>query len=181
MKKFLILLISIALFSGCASPYVAPSSKPTAEIYVVAENDSTSTILQNVYLWAFKDAECNTNEYGTRLGSVLSKKSPAKTPLHTIAANEPFVFTAVYSDARFMQNRLCAITGEFTPRPNKRYAVRLAVSDNVASCKLGVYDAADSGQAPIDFKMPDQVCEFGAGKTRKNGQPLRIQWVLVPY
>lgn len=183
MTKTLISTIGIVFISGCASTYVAPPSKPTAELYLVAENDSASTMLQGVSMWAFKDTECNTNEYGTRMGSITSNHSPAITPSHTVVANEPLVFTAMYIDARPAQNRQCAITGGFTPLPNKRYAARLTVTGDVSACSLGVYDVADGNHEPmpIDLKMPELVCQYGFGaKKLRNGQPLRTQWVVVP-
>ncbi len=172
--------ICLALLSGCASIYSAPQSKPTSEFYLVAENDSTGTTTQNVYLWAFKNTKCDTSDYGTRMGSVVSNSSPAMTPLQTVVANEPLVFTAVYVDSRFAQNRRCAITGEFTPLPNRRYVARLAVTKDVGACDLGLYDAAAGKQEAISFEMPEFICEYGATRKIKNGRPLRVQWYGIP-
>ncbi len=179
MKILYISLISVALLSGCASTYSAHRTKPTAEFYLVAENDSKSTTLQNVFLWAFKNTQCEANEYGTRMGSVLSNSSPANTPPHTVVANEPLVFTAVYIDARFAQNRQCAITGEFTPLPNRRYVARLAATNDVGACDLGVYEAREGKQEPLKIEMPEFVCEYGASRKLKNGRPLTTNWRVL--
>jgi len=174
-------LAAAILMAGCASTYVAPPSRPSAELYLQGESGPGSTMTRNVYMFALKDTECHKSDYGALLGKSISNEATTRTESARIRADEPFVFTAAYMDARFAQNRACAVTAVFTPKGDHNYAARLVVSQDVTSCELGVYDLTDGTGEPIDLTLPKYVCDYGEQTTRQNGQPLRIQWHVLPF
>jgi len=161
---------------ACVPTYRVPRLKPTAEFTLTAENDSSGTTSRNVLVWVYKDEECERHPYGMRAGSDFGNSPVETTDPTPIAAGEPFVFSAYYGDSRFAQNRTCVSTGVFTPVAGHRYRALLAVSGEVTSCKLGVYDATSGQPEQIPISMPRYVCDDSGKTARPNGQPLWQNW-----
>ena len=176
MLKGIFLISATVLLTGCLPMYKLPDSKPSAEFFLDSQNDSHSTTLRTSYVWVFKDDECRRNEFGMRAGSVIKNDAAAGTPRTRILANEKFVFTATYGDARFAQNRQCAVTGSFTPLPSHTYKATLIVENNVSSCRLGVYDVSAGHDEQVEFSMPEHVCSDKGKSEIANGQPLWTNW-----
>jgi hypothetical protein len=174
-------MISVSIVSlaaaGCVAVYQVPQSRPSAQFQLASMSDSTSTTARSIQTWMWKNEDCEQSEYGARGSPKFGNDAQAITdPVH-ILAGEKFVFTATYMDARFAQNRKCAVTGSFTPIAGRRYTAVLVIGDDVSSCQLGVYDVTSRKSEQIEFSAPRYLCEGGAGKSaRLNGQPLWTNW-----
>lgn len=174
----------IALFptliglAGCMSTYKAPSNLPSAEIFSEAETDEGNTISRMVWLEAFQNEECAESDNGIRLGASPSFANTRVTssPLNVIAAEERFVFTAVYMDNRFGQNRQCSLTGSFLPNQGRRYKVVVKIDDQVTSCGLGLYDVTAGVEQQVEFTMPKYACRGRSKSASINGRPLWTNW-----
>jgi hypothetical protein len=172
MKELILPISLLFTVGGCATAYDAKTASKFAGFSLAGRSDSTSTTLRNTYAWAFQDEACNPSKYGTRLGGELGNSANAASSIVQIAADEKFVFTAVYTEARFGQNRECAVTGSFNPIAGHQYKARLITSDAVSTCQLGVYDVTNDAEEQIEFSMPPYACIFNGTSTRHNGRPL---------
>jgi hypothetical protein len=162
--------------TACLPAYEVSPANDTAEFSLSATNDSQSTTLRSAYVWAFKDEERNRSELGMRAGQAINNDSGATTTPLKVVANEKFVFTAGYIDARFAQNRQCSVTAAFVPRKNRRYKAQLVVTDDVRGCRVGVYDVTSNKDQQIEFSMPKFVCGDEGKTARLNGRPLWTDW-----
>jgi deoxyribodipyrimidine photolyase-like uncharacterized protein len=162
--------------AACLPTYEVSTAQDTAEFFLSTTNDSQSTTLRSAYVWAFKDEECTRSPLGMRAGQAVNNDSGATTTPLKVVANEKFVFTAGYIDARFAQNRQCSVTAAFVPRKNRRYKAQLVVSDDVRGCRVGVYDVTSNKDQQIEFSMPQYLCDDEGKTARLNGSPLWTDW-----
>ena len=178
----LVVLICLALApAACLPVYEVSPANDTAEFFLSTTNDSTATTLRTAYVWVFKDEECTRSERGMRAGNAMNNDSEATTAPQKVLANEKFVFTASYGDARFAQNRRCAVTAGFIPRKNRRYKAQLVVTDDVRGCSLGIYDVTSSKDQQIEFSMPQYLCVDSGKSTSLNGRPLWTDWHIQAH
>ena len=165
-----------AALAGCISQYEVSAAMDTAEFSLAMANDSQWTTLRTTYVSVFKDEECTRSELGVRAGSKAGNDSQVTTAPRKILANEKFVFTGTYLDARFAQNRKCAVTAVFVPRKNRRYRADLTVTDDVAACRVSVYDTTADKDEPVAFTIGKNLCEDEGKADRANGQPVAINY-----
>ena len=176
--RHIVPFIALIGLTGCMSTYKAPLNRPNAEIFATAETDESVSNSRMVWLEAFKNEECADSDNGIRLGSSppFANTRITSSPPNAIAAEEKFVFTAVYMDARFAQNRQCSLTGAFIPREARRYKVLVKVDDHVTSCGLGLYDVTTGIEQQVEFTMPKYACRGRTDNAGLNGRPLWTNW-----
>ena len=162
--------------AACLPAYEVSPTSETAEFFLSTTNDLQLTTLRTTYVWVFKDEECTRSALGMRAGNAMNNDREATTAPQKVLANERFVFTAAYGDARFAQNRNCAVTAAFVPRKNRRYRAELVVTDDVRGCSIGVYDVTSNRDQQIEFSMPQYLCGDSGKTTRLNGRPLWTDW-----
>ena len=87
MCRFFAGLAVVFGLAGCASTYSIPTSMPSAEIFVTADNNPGGVTGRGVYLWAFKDEQCTESDHGTLAGrshsfgnGALSASEPQRIP-----------------------------------------------------------------------------------------------------
>ena len=165
-----------AALAGCISQYEVSAAMDTAEFSLAMANDSQWTTLRTTYVSVFKDEECTRSELGVRAGSNVGNDSQVTTAPRKILANERFVFTGTYLDARFAQNRKCAVTAVFVPRKNRRYRADLTVTDDVAACRVSVFDTTANKDEPVALSIAKNLCEDEGKADRPNGQPAEINY-----
>jgi len=178
MRKTMIVMCAAGL-AGCAAIYQAPASKPTAEFQLASTNDSSGTTSRSIQAWIWKNEECEQSEYGRRSGFKNTNDASIYLDPLRIVAGEKFVFTANYTDARFAQNRRCAITASFMPVAEHRYFALFLVGNDGLSCEVGVYDTTSGKNEKVPFSMPPHLCDGGGKSDRANGQPLTTNWVIT--
>jgi len=171
MRRTKLFFLLSALLSGCA--YVAPASRPTADIYLLASS-SSSAWRYSAGLWAFRDTECNESEYGGNLGDARGRSRMLMTAPQKILAERSLTFTAVYAEySPFdfgLPGRTCIATAEFLPRADHHYEVSLSPSSEGSICDLRIFDLMAGDRRPVDFKMPAWACYPLSGKSGKNCQ-----------
>lgn len=177
MWKPTISLSLVALLAGCATAYDARTAPKQASFAVVGASNSSSTTFRNAFAWVFADEECSAGKRGTLIKGEMGNAALPPPRGVPIAAEETFVFTAVYIEARMGQTRQCALTGSFLPMAGHRYTARVVASGEVGQCWLGVYDVTSGTEEKADFSMPPHACQFNDAKS-PNGQPL---WTLYRY
>ncbi len=176
MSKIIVLICIAFGLTGCVASYIVPDSAAKASFYLAVQSDAESTSLRNISLTVLGDENCKEHQYGTRAGSNIHNVGTAGTDTVKILANEKFVFTAMYVDARFAQNRKCVVTASFVPTEHHTYKALLAVTDDVRACKLGIYDVTSGKDQQLEFSMPKYACDITDLGIRPNGQPLWINW-----
>jgi hypothetical protein len=158
MSRNLVLIYLFASLAGCASEYRVANDVPTAKFVIANKSDSTGTTVVETYAAAHADEACGANKHGTKIGGDSSVHGGGQTAPARIAANEKFVFTTSYVEARFGQNRSCAITASFMPLADHRYVALIFAKNQVAECSLGVYDVTRGQPEPVQFHLPELAC-----------------------
>lgn len=171
-------ILLLFILSGCASEYDARRSSKTAEFQVTSRNDSTSASVRNTYVAAFDDETCKPSRYGTRLGGKIHSGPEATTPVTAIAADEQFVFTAAYLEARGGETRSCHFTAGFVPLPSHRYRANIDSTNEARHCTLAVFDQTSGLDEPVEIFMPAKICRSDGGPSAPNGRSLRTLYKL---
>ena len=154
------LFVTTALISaGCANyqTYQADSSQPQASLIVSVNNDSAKdTTIRRVGVFAFDT--CNTP--GRRLALINPKESStAESGEVRLTAGRPMTLSVIYSDARFAENRSCATTATFSPRPDVKYLADLQVDRSASTCTLRLIDRSSGAELKEpEIIKPDMAC-----------------------
>jgi hypothetical protein len=91
----------------------------------------------------------------------------------TIPVGAPIGLTFSYSDARFKQNRSCAVSGRFEPQPGRAYIARLNVTPNVEACSVEI---TSRGTESAGFVVSPTVCESGLKEELVSGSGYWLNW-----
>jgi len=170
MRRAELALLLLAVLSGCT--YVAPASRPTADIYLLV-NSSSSAWRYSAGLWAFKDNECNESEYGGNLGDARGRSRTLMTAPQKILADQSLTFSAAFVEFQAPLlgfGRHFVVTAEFVPLADHHYEASLSLSGDGSKCEFKIYDLAAGDRVPVDFRMPEWACYAPAGKSGKNCQ-----------
>ncbi len=139
MKKFFSLSITIALV-GCASPYVPPTSGPTAKIRF--ENDAQ----RNLYISYFdQSSQC----VGRRSTEVIL---PTTEQEHIVRANSDLTFQYYLTNHNGGgHEQYCLMNLRFHPKASNVYVFR--TSEGFNNCRWLMTDSTDANApTPIELK-----------------------------
>ncbi|RYY89381.1 MAG: hypothetical protein EOO15_06365 [Chitinophagaceae bacterium] len=173
-----IYIVSLAVFiAGCATSHKVPEGRPTAKLSLTVQVEADSTTTRTAYI-LINDEKCANHVNGVDGGASRNLGSPAiiTTEPVKVAADIPLYFTTNYIDSGFAQNRGCSLTGIFTPKIHHNYQARMAVLDNVATCKLGLFDVSTEQEEVVELRMPEYICTGEGGPRVKNGQAMQLNW-----
>ena len=152
-----------------------PNATGSAHLTLVAGNTRDDGVtIRGVRMEQFSTPGCTTP---TKLTNFFLKKnlservgSPVKVP-----AGKPIGLTFSYSDARYKENRSCALSGEFMPAPGANYVARFSVTPGVQGCSISVLDQAS---APAEFTQHPHVCAAGLKEELASGEGYLLKWNL---
>jgi hypothetical protein len=166
----LLLLVTV---TGCAPTYSVRPGAPTATLVSHVANDSSGTTVRTFWTSTTNDGSCKDS---LRLHTTLSAGNSYTSEPTTIEAGQRFFVSAVYGDARFGQNRSCAVMASFVPGARRQYKVELQVRDDVRNCSIGIYEVTSGSNDKVPFEMPSHACEDTIVRT--NGRPT---WINHQY
>lgn len=146
------------LAAGCATPYVAPASAPTAT--VVFSSSAPESV--GVMVQAFADRKCAKNPGGTRVAyffrSLFDDRNGAAKE---VAAGREFVFTLRSRADDGVVANFCAVTKSFVPEPSQTYRAHFAYAADACDVEVTRVPAAspESGPAaPVALASISPVC-----------------------
>ena len=168
--------VAVVLFGLYASACLAEDTdavSSSATIVLAAENvrDEGVTI-RGVRMETFPANGCSKPVKLTNF-FLRKKLSQRSSDAATIPAGQPIGLTVSYSDARHAENRSCAISGHFTPKPGSRYVVNFHVNQGAQSCTVTLLD---QDSATTDFMQQPLVCLVSTDEAVESGVGYVLKW-----
>lgn len=162
-----------AVLAGCADgpPPLAAGAK-SAEISFRVADDSVHTTGRNVAISTYPGSDCENRRIVAFKG--ITARPIEKFGPYAFQADQPLNFEIWYGEARFAENRSCAVRASFVPEPNARYYISFHSVGQVAHCGISIRETGSKQDPQVAAQYPDRTCN----QNLKNGQPAYVEWQL---
>ncbi len=153
------MLVALAMFSPV-------SVAQTSELTVAATSDSEGTTGMHYTVMRYANAKCQKAEKPRKLFRkkfASSKQAMGPTQIPVV---DEFWFQVSYHENRRGEERSCDYLIGFKPKRSRKYEAVMALSGQVSSCQLLLFDITNERQK-VEFVRPENSCK----KVNQLGQP----------
>lgn len=165
-------LVSLALVASLPS---ALHAADTARVTFIADNIRDEGVsIRGARMEHFSVPGCVGPRKLTKFFLKKNSSERAASPVY-IPAGDRVGLTFSYSDARFAENRSCAVSGSFFPAAGENYIAKFSVQPGVASCTVHILK---DGFGPEEFTEVPSVCESGLKEELPSGIGYILKWKI---